>query len=51
MTFIISKEQANIVLILKLRKEGKFTTPRALFKALTKQEVNGLTRRGVFNFT
>ena len=51
MTFIISKEQANIVLTLKLRKEGKITTPEVLFKALIKQEVNGLTRRGVFNFT
>jgi hypothetical protein len=51
MTFIISKEQANIALILKLRKEGKITTSRALFEALIKQEVDGLTRRGVFNFT
>ena len=44
MTFITSKKQANIVLILKLQKEGKITTPKALFKALTKQEINGLTR-------
>jgi hypothetical protein len=49
-TFITSKEQANIVLALKLRKEGKITTPGVLFKALIKQEVNSLTRRGVFNF-
>ena len=42
--FIISKEQANIVLVLKLQKEGKITTPRAPFKALTKQEVDGLTK-------
>ena len=40
--FIISKEQANIILILKLWKEGKIITPKALFKALTKQKVNGL---------
>ena len=44
MAFITSKEQANIVLALKLQKEGKITTFRALFKALIKQEVNGLTR-------
>ena len=40
--FITNKEQANIVLILKLWKEGKITTPKILFKALTKQEVNSL---------
>ena len=40
-----------MALILKLRKEGKITTPRALFKALIKQEVDSLTRWGVFNFT
>ena len=39
-----------MVLALKLQKEGKITTPRVLFEALTKQEVNGLTRREVFNF-
>ena len=42
--FITSKEQANIVLILKLQKEGKITTPKVLFKALIKQEINSLTR-------
>ena len=42
--FIISKEQVNMVLALKLQKEGKITTPKVLFKALTKQEVDGLTR-------
>ena len=36
MTFITSKEQANMAFILKLRKEGKITTPRALFEALIK---------------
>ena len=44
MAFIISKKQANMVLVLKLQKEGKITTPRVPFKALTKQEVNSLTR-------
>ena len=39
-----SKEQANIILILKLWKKGKIITPKVLFKALIKQEVNGLTK-------
>ena len=34
--FITSKEQANIILILKLRKEGKIITPKVPFKALIK---------------
>ena len=49
-TFITSKKQANMVLALKLRKEGKIITPKIPFKALIKQEVNRLTRREVFNF-
>ena len=44
MAFITSKEQINIILILKLQKEGNNTTPKVLFKALIKQEVNKLTR-------
>ena len=44
MTFIINKEQDNIVLTLKLQKEGKITTFRVLFKALIKQEVDRLTK-------
>ena len=32
-----------MALALKLQKKGKITTFRVLFKALTKQEVNGLT--------
>ena len=48
--FIIYKEQANIKLSLKLRKEGVITTPRALFKASCKQEINGLIIKEVFNF-
>ena len=43
-TFMTSKEQADIVLALKLQKEGKIITPRVLFEALIKQEVNRLTR-------
>ena len=44
MTFITSKEYINIVLILKLWKEGKIITPKILFEALIKQEVDGLTK-------
>ena len=33
-----------MALILKLQKKSKITTPKALFKALTKQEINGLTK-------
>ena len=40
----MSKEQADIMLILMLQKEGKITTPKVLFKALIKQEVDSLTR-------
>ena len=40
----MSKEQANIILTLKLQKESKITTSKVLFKALTKQEVDGLTK-------
>src|SRR5438309_7941638 len=50
MAFIIYKEQANIKLSLKLRKEGVITTPGALFEASRKQEIDGLIAKGVFNF-
>ena len=33
-----------MALILKLQKKGKIITPKVLFKALTKQKVDGLTR-------
>ena len=33
-----------MVLILKLWKKGKITTPKVPFKALIKQKVDGLTR-------
>ena len=40
----MSKEQANIILALKLWKEGKIITPKVLFKALIKQEINKLIK-------
>jgi hypothetical protein len=40
----------DIVLALKLQEKGKITTLGALFEASIKQEVNGLTRQGVFDF-
>ena len=48
--FITSKEQANLELALKLRKQGKITTPSLLFKESDRQEVDSLIGRGVFNF-
>ena len=44
MAFMTSKEQVDIVLILKLWKKGKITIPKVPFEALIKQEVDGLTR-------
>ena len=42
--FITSKEQTNMVLALKLQKEGKITTSKVPFKTLIKQEVDSLTK-------
>jgi hypothetical protein len=50
MAFIISKEQADMALALRLWKKGKITTPKAPFEASIKQEVDGLTRQRVFDF-
>jgi hypothetical protein len=50
MAFMTSKEQADMELALKLRKEGIITAPGAPFEASTKQEVDGLMARGVFEF-
>ena len=33
-----------MALILKLQKKGKIITPKVLFKALTKQEIDGLIK-------
>ena len=33
---MINKEQANIILVLKLRKKDKIITPKVLFKAFIK---------------
>jgi hypothetical protein len=50
MTFITCKEQANIELAIKLRKDGVITTPGSLFKRAQQQEIDGLIARGVFEF-
>jgi hypothetical protein len=50
MAFMTSKEQADMELSLKLRKEGKITTPGAPFEASWNQEINGLIAKGVFKF-
>jgi hypothetical protein len=45
-----SKEELDLQLVLKLRKEGLITTPSFLFKVSQKQEINSLITRGIFQF-
>ena len=48
-SFVTGKEQADQELSLKLRNEGKITTPGAPFEASDRQEIDNLIGRGVFN--
>jgi hypothetical protein len=50
MVFMTCKEQADIELAIKLRKDGVITTPGSLFKGSQRQEINGLIARRVFKF-
>jgi hypothetical protein len=50
MTFMARKEQADMELSLKLRKDGVITTPRGPFEKSQQQEIDGLVARGVFEF-
>jgi len=50
MTFMTRKEQADIELSLKLRKDGVITTLGDPFKMSQQQEIDGLVARGVFEF-
>jgi hypothetical protein len=50
MTFLTRKEQADIELSVKLRKDGVITTPGGLFERSQRQEINGLIAREVFEF-
>jgi hypothetical protein len=45
-----SKEELDLQLLLKLRKDGLIITPSVLFEASRKQEIKGLIARGVFSF-
>jgi hypothetical protein len=45
-----SKEESDLQLALKLRKEGLITTLGSPFEASQKQEINSLIARGVFQF-
>jgi hypothetical protein len=45
-----SKEESDLQLVLKLRKEGLITTPGSPFEVSQKQEIDGLIARGVFHF-
>jgi hypothetical protein len=50
MSFITGKEQADHELSLKLRKEGRITTPGLPFEASDRQEIDNLIDRGIFRF-
>jgi hypothetical protein len=50
MAFMTCKEQADIELAIKLRKDGVITTLGDLFKRSQQQEIDGLIARGVFEF-
>jgi hypothetical protein len=45
---MISKEELDLQLVLKLRKERLITTSSFLFEASQKQEINSLIARGIF---
>jgi recombinational DNA repair protein (RecF pathway) len=48
--FITRKEQADIKLAIKLRKNGVIITLKDLFERSQQQEINGLITREVFEF-
>jgi hypothetical protein len=50
MAFMTRKEQADIKLAIKLRKDSVITILGDLFKRSQQQEINGLIARGVFDF-
>jgi hypothetical protein len=50
MTFMTRKEQADMELSIKLRKDGAITTPGKPFERSQQQEIDGLIARGVFEF-
>jgi hypothetical protein len=49
-SFMTSKEESDLQLVLKLRKKGLITTPSSLFKVSQKREIDSLIARGVFHF-
>jgi len=49
-TWMTSREQADAVLAVKLRAEGKISTPGTPFEESTKNEIAALIDRGVFEF-
>jgi hypothetical protein len=50
MAFMTRKEQADMELSTKLRKDGIITTPGKPFEISQQQEIDGLIARGVFEF-
>jgi hypothetical protein len=49
-TFMSSKKELDLQLLLKLRKDSLITTPSVLFEVSRKQEIKSLITRGVFSF-
>jgi hypothetical protein len=50
MAFMTNKEQADMELSAKLRKDGTITTPGLPFEQSQNKEIEGLIARGVFEF-
>ncbi|GKZ33548.1 hypothetical protein AbraIFM66950_003453, partial [Aspergillus brasiliensis] len=50
MALMTNKEQADMGLSIKLRKEGVITTRKLPFEQSRNEEIEGLIARGVFNF-
>jgi hypothetical protein len=47
---MLSKEELDLQLLLKLQKDSLITIPSVLFEVSRKQEIEGLITRGVFSF-
>ena len=47
---MLNKEKLDVEILRKLQAQGIITTPRALFEALQKKEINRLIAKGVFEF-
>jgi hypothetical protein len=50
MIFLTCKEELDLELLLKLRKQDLIITPGQLFEGSQKQEINNLITKEIFNF-